>query len=325
MKKTSQKIPRLNYDGSWRIVLNLWLNPTIKYFLPHIHSLIDWNKEYIYLEDELEKFSANDKQHRVDKLIQFNLLDETKILLLLHIEIQSHSPQTIAERMFHYGIKLIPKYPNNDLVSFILYIGKENYENIHLYQPFRLTKSYQFIGEYYVLAEHSEEELMNLDSCIGYALLLTLWINYQKQSGETRVQVLKRFIELLNEKNISKKELRNLINFAEILVTLPKEVKPQYEEIKTQKIKNMANIVVTPERLRAFQDSISYLYSTGKTKEDLLNEGKRKGEQLGLQKGKLEGEFQKACETAEKLKAKGMNIDFIQDVTGLSLEEITKL
>ncbi|MCX8473458.1 MAG: hypothetical protein ORN85_07400, partial [Sediminibacterium sp.] len=188
-------LPPLNYNDSWKMIMNIWLNPAIEFFLPKIHNLIDWNREYIYLEDELQKLSSNDKNLRVDKLIQFNLLSDKKILLLLHIEIQSHSPQTIAYRMFNYGIKLITKYPNHKFVSFILYIGKEKYKNIHIYQPFQHSKSFQFIGEYYVLAEHSEAELINSNSIIGYVLLLNLWINKQKKSGQSRIFVLKRYLE----------------------------------------------------------------------------------------------------------------------------------
>ncbi|MCX8473205.1 MAG: hypothetical protein ORN85_06105, partial [Sediminibacterium sp.] len=51
------------------------------------------------------------------------------------------------------------------------------------------------------------------------------------------------------------------------------------------------------------------------------NEGIKIGEQIGLEKGKKEGKF----ETAKKLKAKGMGIDLIQDVTGLSFQEIDNL
>ncbi|MCX8473579.1 MAG: hypothetical protein ORN85_08020 [Sediminibacterium sp.] len=79
----------------------------------------------------------------------------------------------------------------------------------------------------------------------------------------------------------------------------------------------MANIVVTPESEQAFQETLSYLFSTRKTKADILLEGKLEG--------KLEGEYQKARETAKKIKAKGMSLAFIQDVTSLSIDEIEKL
>ena len=137
MNPKPQKLPYLNYDGSWNYAISIWLNPAIKFFLPHIYEHIDWNKEHIYLEDGLHKKSASDKKRLIDKLIQFSLLDDTKILLLLHIEIQSYLPKTIAKRMFNYGIKIINKYPNRQFVSFILYIGKESCKDIHIYQPFK--------------------------------------------------------------------------------------------------------------------------------------------------------------------------------------------
>ena len=318
-------LPPLNYNDSWKMIMNIWLNPAIEFFLPKIHNLIDWNREYIYLEDELQKLSSNDKNLRVDKLIQFNLLNDKKILLLLHIEIQSHSPQTIAYRMFNYGIKLITKYPNHKFVSFILYIGKEKYKNIHIYQPFQDSKSFQFIGEYYVLAEHSEAELINSNSIIGYVLLLNLWINKQKKSGQSRIFVLKRYLEFLHSKNVSKKDVEKLFQFVELLVTLPEELQDEFQEIKNQQINYMANIVVTPESEQAFQETLSYLFSTRKTKADILLEGKIEGEQIGLHKGKIEGEHQKALETAKILKSKGMSLDFINEITGLPIEEITNL
>ena len=326
---SKKELPPLNYNDSWKMIMNIWLNPAIKFFLPKIHNVIDWNKEYVYLEDELQKLSSNDKSLRVDKLIQFKLLNDKKLLLLLHIEIQSHSPQTIAQRMFNYSIKLRIKYPTNELVSFILYIGKEKYKDIHIYQPFQYSKSLQYVGEYYVLAEHSEDELINSKSLIGYVLLLNLWINNQRKSGQSRIYFLKRYLDFLRSKKLSKIDLEKLFQFVELLVTLPEELKNEYQEIKNQQINYMANIVVTPERLRAFDETLSYLFSTGKTKEDILLEGKLEGEQKGLQKGKFEGEqiglykgklegkiegeqvglrkgeYQKALETAKKLRAKG--------------------
>ena len=289
------------------------------------------------MEDGLHKKSASDKKRLIDKLIQFSLLDNTKILLLLHIEIQSYLPKTIAKRMFNYGIKIINKYPNRQFVSFILYIGKESCKDIHIYQPFKFTKSYQYIGEYYILADHSEDELMNSESIIGYALLLTMWINKQKKLGGSRIEVLKHYIDFLQSKDISKKELVKLFKFVEILVTLPEEINQEYQQIKNQKLNFMANIVVTPEREQAFQETIYYLLSTGKTKEDILLEGKLEGklegEQIGLYKGKLEGEqiglhkgeHQKARETAKKLKNLGVSIQIIATATGLSIDEIEKL
>jgi predicted transposase/invertase (TIGR01784 family) len=47
--------------------------------------------------------------------------------------------------------------------------------------------------------------------------------------------------------------------------------------------------------------------------------------QQGLQQGLLEGEKRKARETARKLKSRGMALQEIAELTGLSLEEVRKL
>ena len=64
-----------------------------------------------------------------------------------------------------------------------------------------------------------------------------------------------------------------------------------------------------------------------------LEEGLEKGIQKGIQKGKKEGimeglqkgEHIKAIQTARKMLARKMDVSLIADVTGLSLDEITKL
>ncbi|MBQ9494041.1 MAG: hypothetical protein IJR50_00205 [Treponema sp.] len=57
--------------------------------------------------------------------------------------------------------------------------------------------------------------------------------------------------------------------------------------------------------------------------------GLAKGRTLGLIKGHTEGKaeraYQKACKTAKKLLLKGFSLYEIQDITGLTQEEILKL
>ena len=58
-------------------------------------------------------------------------------------------------------------------------------------------------------------------------------------------------------------------------------------------------------------------------------EGKQEGKQEGLlegkQKGLIEGELKEKQEVALKMKQKGLDIEFIQEITGLSKKEIEKL
>ena len=56
-----------------------------------------------------------------------------------------------------------------------------------------------------------------------------------------------------------------------------------------------------------------------------LKEGRAEGLKEGHEKGIAEGEQRKNLENAKKMKDKGSPLDFIADITGLTIEEIEKL
>jgi len=53
--------------------------------------------------------------------------------------------------------------------------------------------------------------------------------------------------------------------------------------------------------------------------------GRIEGEQIGIEKGRAEGEYIKARKTVLKMLRKKMNVEDISELTGLSIEEIAKL
>ena len=77
----------------------------------------------------------------------------------------------------------------------------------------------------------------------------------------------------------------------------------------------------TPAELEAY-DKYWDIIRTEKT----ISEGSLvKGEAIGLEKGRAEGEHKKACSIALNLLKKGMSIEDVSDMTGLSKEQIEKL
>ncbi|MGC8765522.1 MAG: hypothetical protein ACP5QT_06520, partial [Brevinematia bacterium] len=61
------------------------------------------------------------------------------------------------------------------------------------------------------------------------------------------------------------------------------------------------------------------------TAEVLIKKGVEQGLQQGLQQGLSKGEYKKAIETAKRMLERGSDIEFIADVTGLSIEEVEKI
>ena len=57
----------------------------------------------------------------------------------------------------------------------------------------------------------------------------------------------------------------------------------------------------------------------------LASDNYKKGEKMGIEKGRAEGEKKKSIEAAQKMKTKGFSVEDIIDVTGLTAEEISAL
>ncbi|MBR5373440.1 MAG: hypothetical protein IK131_02060 [Paludibacteraceae bacterium] len=56
-----------------------------------------------------------------------------------------------------------------------------------------------------------------------------------------------------------------------------------------------------------------------------MEEGLRKGTEQGMKQGKLEGEKTSNLRNAKRMKQKGLDVDDIAEITGLSVEEIMEL
>ena len=61
------------------------------------------------------------------------------------------------------------------------------------------------------------------------------------------------------------------------------------------------------------------------TQEEAMEMSRQDGYNLGIEKGRNEGEASKAIEMAKALKSKGVDIDIIAETSGLSKEDIEKL
>ncbi|WP_133512575.1 JAB domain-containing protein [Candidatus Thiosymbion oneisti] len=62
-----------------------------------------------------------------------------------------------------------------------------------------------------------------------------------------------------------------------------------------------------------------------KLKERYRNEGKKEGKKEGLKEGEEKGRKEEKIEMAKAMKRKGMDIQDIEDISGLTIEEIQKL
>ena len=110
-----------------------------------------------------------------------------------------------------------------------------------------------------------------------------------------------------------------LILFLDAVIKLPDELKTECIRYIDDKkgVKNMAGLMIE------LTDTYEYAYGKG-VREGLL-EGEQKGFFAGEQKGKMEGFLEGKLEAARKMLKKHIPINDIVEITGLSIEDISKL
>ena len=96
--------PNIQYDKAYKWIFTYFLNEAIEFLHPTLFTLIDWDTDWVMYEQELANIANTDKKlyTKLDKLIEFTLLDKKRVLILFHIEIQHTNPKKIAKRMYNY-------------------------------------------------------------------------------------------------------------------------------------------------------------------------------------------------------------------------------
>jgi predicted transposase/invertase (TIGR01784 family) len=79
------------------------------------------------------------------------------------------------------------------------------------------------------------------------------------------------------------------------------------------------------EEKELYEESLKYYRDLKNVVDTAYEEGEVKGKMEGRIEGKIEGKIERNCEVAKGMKAKGIDITIITEITGLSEDEIEKL
>ena len=234
----NKKLFRFRYDKAYKWLITYFLEDAIEFLHPNLFVLIDWDKEFTFQEQELANLFNNNKLYiKVDKLIEFTLLDNKRVFILLHIEIQQSNPTEIAKRMFNYYTHLILKYPDKEVHSLLVYIGKEQHNNMHIFSVQNESISVEFKFTYFNLAEQSKEFLLSKNNLLGICLFFTKMIQEKKIKESSNYTLIREIIELIKKINKSVEEYKKFINFVEEII--PVNVEPALDKYINQEKNNI--------------------------------------------------------------------------------------
>ena len=120
----------------------------------------------------------------------------------------------------------------------------------------------------------------------------------------------------MNEKRMQVLWLRYLIEIDGYMETVPQELLDNPEINKAMEV--VEESAYTPEQLLGYDK----FWDVIRTETTLYNSGVRQGRAEGLEEGRAEGRAETVLAIARKMKSKGSSVADIQELTGLSVEEI---
>jgi len=101
-----------DFDTAWKQALEWFFEPFLQFFFPSIQGAIDWSREPVFLDKELQQIvpEAETGRGTVDKLVKVWTAEGIEAWVLVHVEVQSQHDAAFAERMYVYNHRLRDTY-----------------------------------------------------------------------------------------------------------------------------------------------------------------------------------------------------------------------
>ncbi|WP_080956701.1 Rpn family recombination-promoting nuclease/putative transposase [Brachyspira hyodysenteriae] len=142
-----------------------------------------------------------------------------------------------------------------------------------------------------------------------------------------------RFIKILNNSNINDIKKSKILSWIEFFTVKDldkvKEKLKEVNDIMPKVIDKYERFISSEKEMEVYNARDAFLYGQTlmlkKEREEGIKEGIEQGIERGIERGIEKGEKNKALSIAKSLKKSGLDIKFISDNTGLSIDEVEKL
>lgn len=226
----------MELDSPWKDIIASYFEAFMVFFFPKIHQLINWNDEYQFMDNELQKVvrDAEMKRRIADKLVKVSLKNGQAAILYIHIEVQGQKDEDFEKRMFIYNYRIFDRYgpPVNSLAI----LGDDNAE----WRP----NSYGYgVGGFKMLCQFPTVKLIDyLDrwealekSPNPFAIVVRTHLKgLETRKSETkRLEEKKALFKALHEAHYSEQQILDLFRFIDWVLGLP-HLEQQFNDFVTQ-------------------------------------------------------------------------------------------
>ncbi|GAX34900.1 Rpn family recombination-promoting nuclease/putative transposase [Nodularia sp. NIES-3585] len=220
-----------NYDETWKEVIGDYFDSFLTFFYPEIYQQIDWTKNPISLDKELEQItaSADSKTRHADKLFQVWLLDNQEVWILIHVEVQSQYDKEFSQRMFIYNYRAFDLY-QKPVISLAILGDETNSWRPSSYQYGLGSSQLIFNFSSVKLLDYQCEDLEQSNNIFAIVVMAHLKTKATNSNLSAREQWKWNLARLLYERGYNRKEIVDLYKVIDLMMALSQDLQLSFEE-----------------------------------------------------------------------------------------------
>ena len=234
MSQKPKEKANADFDNTWKEALRLYFRAFLLFFFPKIHDIIDWTREHISLETELQQMTGESEAAKriTDKLFQVWLASGELTWVLIHVEIQSQHETDFALRMYRYNCLAVGQY-ERPVISLAI-LGDESKS----WRP-RKYKYAQASGYYKIKMKYPIAKLVDYESrweelvasTNPFAIMVMAHLKTKATQGlpQERLRWKRILARSLFEKGYSIEEVRQQFQLIDRMMALPKPVQRDFK------------------------------------------------------------------------------------------------
>jgi hypothetical protein len=226
----------IDYDALFKDFISDFFPDFIAFVNPELYEAIDWEKEYVFLEQELinalrGKFKVRGKRNYTDKLIKVPLKTGAEQYVFVHGEFQHEIKPGFSLRMYNYRALIGLRYGVENITAIAVFTGAAPAESERRYQitTFGTTIDYSFRS--IVAVEYPAEDLIDSsDNPFAVAMLAAMYVYRSRSNPKERLQLKIKLFTLGRAKRIEIDKIVKMLIFVREFVNLPPKFENEFQE-----------------------------------------------------------------------------------------------
>ena len=329
----------IDYDTQWKMVITVYFEDFIAYFLPDLYKNVDFSHKPEFLDKELHELLSDrlKGKREADQLAKVKLKSGKEEWIFIHIEAQSYHDKLFALRMFTMYYRIWDKY-GIDIVAIAVFTTETKMATQYERENYGTNLSYRY-NSYYV-KDQKEEDLLASNNVFAFVVLASRYAMQTK--GKSKSKQLSRFkfktklVKLLLERGYTKRSISQLFIFVQNILKLPANLELEFKD-KVKKLAVMdAGIYPNQVISQETKDLAEVIYKTAWGLPDNVDAKKHYEQQqikkiiaaetkrIKLEAEKAAAEKARKAEKAAEKKANTLLITMLYKNMDLSIAEIAQ-